>query len=195
MKVPVENIGTIGAFFMAMATAAPCCLPLLATSGAALGLSVLLPYQEILTYVLQCFVILVLVGHVRAYLKHRNYCLLLLSFASSIGIFFGYNFYYSANIIYPSLIGLGVAAIWHYFINRSDNAACSTKNIILESIITCPLCGFQRAEIMPVDFCLFFYECLGCKALLKPKKGDCCVFCSYGSVKCPPIQTGSCLCN
>ena len=23
---------------------------------------------------------------------------------------------------------------------------------------------------------------------LKPKKGDCCVFCSYGTVKCPPIQ-------
>nr|WP_087146214.1 GDCCVxC domain-containing (seleno)protein [Crenothrix polyspora] len=67
--------------------------------------------------------------------------------------------------------------------------------MILESIITCPFCGFQKAEIMPIDFCLFFYECLGCKALLKPKQGDCCVFCSYGSVKCPPIQIGSCFCH
>jgi hypothetical protein len=25
-------------------------------------------------------------------------------------------------------------------------------------------------------------------ALLKPKSGDCCVFCSYGDVPCPPIQ-------
>ena len=25
--------------------------------------------------------------------------------------------------------------------------------------------------------------------ILKPKEGDCCVFCSYGSVKCPPIQS------
>jgi len=25
-----------------------------------------------------------------------------------------------------------------------------------------------------------------------PKKGDCCVYCSYGNVKCPPIQKGEC---
>jgi hypothetical protein len=24
--------------------------------------------------------------------------------------------------------------------------------------------------------------------VLRPKPGDCCVFCSYGSVKCPPQQ-------
>jgi hypothetical protein len=28
----------------------------------------------------------------------------------------------------------------------------------------------------------------GCGTRLKPKPGDCCVFCSYGSVPCPPIQ-------
>ena len=27
-----------------------------------------------------------------------------------------------------------------------------------------------------------------CGAPLKPKAGDCCVFCSYGSVPCPPLQ-------
>jgi hypothetical protein len=41
---------------------------------------------------------------------------------------------------------------------------------------------------MPDDACQFFYECRNCKTLLRPKPGDCCVFCSYGSVKCPPIQ-------
>ena len=25
-------------------------------------------------------------------------------------------------------------------------------------------------------------------AALRPKPGDCCVFCSYGSVPCPPVQ-------
>lgn len=64
------------------------------------------------------------------------------------------------------------------------------KEIILESEITCPNCGFKKAETMPTDSCVFFYECPQCKAFLKPKLGDCCVFCSYGSVKCPPIQTG-----
>ncbi|WP_349666169.1 GDCCVxC domain-containing (seleno)protein, partial [Sinorhizobium sp. 6-117] len=24
--------------------------------------------------------------------------------------------------------------------------------------------------------------------LLRPRPGDCCVFCSFGSVKCPPVQ-------
>ena len=28
----------------------------------------------------------------------------------------------------------------------------------------------------------------GCGTRLKPLAGDCCVFCSYGSVPCPPIQ-------
>ena len=41
---------------------------------------------------------------------------------------------------------------------------------------------------MPSDACQFFYECPECQALLRPKAGDCCVFCSYGDVKCPPVQ-------
>ena len=41
---------------------------------------------------------------------------------------------------------------------------------------------------MPTDACQFFYECKGCGSLLKPLTGDCCVFCSYGDVPCPPIQ-------
>jgi hypothetical protein len=41
---------------------------------------------------------------------------------------------------------------------------------------------------MPTDACQFFYECAGCGTKLKPKSGDCCVFCSYGSVPCPSIQ-------
>lgn len=47
---------------------------------------------------------------------------------------------------------------------------------------------------MPTDACQWFYDCKGCGALLKPKAGDCCVFCSYGNVPCPPIQTGNDCC-
>jgi hypothetical protein len=56
------------------------------------------------------------------------------------------------------------------------------------SIIKCPKCGFEKEETMPEDRCVFFYECTYCKKILKPKEGDCCVFCSFGSEKCPPIQ-------
>ena len=41
---------------------------------------------------------------------------------------------------------------------------------------------------MPTDACLFFHPCEECGVMLRPKPGDCCVFCSYGSVPCPPIQ-------
>jgi len=58
----------------------------------------------------------------------------------------------------------------------------------LISVITCPNCGHQASERMPTDACLFFYECKGCGDLLRPKAGDCCVFCSYGDEPCPPIQ-------
>ena len=62
--------------------------------------------------------------------------------------------------------------------------------IIEFSVITCPSCGHQASERMPTNACQFFYECTGCGEMLKPKQGDCCVFCSFGSVKCPPIQAG-----
>lgn len=58
----------------------------------------------------------------------------------------------------------------------------------LESTLTCPECGHQAVEIMPTTACQYFYECQGCHAILRPKSGDCCVFCSYGTVPCPPIQ-------
>ena len=64
--------------------------------------------------------------------------------------------------------------------------------IVAEAVITCPNCGTAQTETMPTDACQFFYECPGCGELLRPKPGDCCVFCSYGSVACPPKQMGHC---
>jgi len=57
------------------------------------------------------------------------------------------------------------------------------------SEITCPECGHRKVEQMPTDACRYFYECEVCGSLLRPKSGDCCVFCSFGTVPCPPIQT------
>jgi hypothetical protein len=65
---------------------------------------------------------------------------------------------------------------------------------ILESALTCPHCGHVSVLVMPTDACVYFHECAGCKALLTPKGGDCCVFCSYGSVKCPPVQAAQPCC-
>ena len=67
-------------------------------------------------------------------------------------------------------------------------------HITLTSVITCPDCGLSKSEQMPTDACQWFYECTGCSTVLRPKKGDCCVYCSYGTVACPPIQDGSGCC-
>lgn len=69
------------------------------------------------------------------------------------------------------------------------------SEVVLESVITCPKCGHKKSESMPTDSCQFFYECESCENVLKPKSGDCCVYCSYGTVKCPPIQQGSSCCG
>lgn len=66
--------------------------------------------------------------------------------------------------------------------------------IITKSVITCPKCGHKKEEGMPVDACQYFYECEKCKTLLKPQHGDCCIYCSYGSVKCSSIQQNNNCC-
>ncbi|HVL45789.1 MAG TPA: GDCCVxC domain-containing (seleno)protein [Acidovorax sp.] len=63
-----------------------------------------------------------------------------------------------------------------------------SDNMQTRSVLTCPVCG-HRAELeMPVDACQFFHECSHCHSVLRPLPGDCCVFCSYGTVKCPSMQ-------
>lgn len=73
--------------------------------------------------------------------------------------------------------------------------ASSAPRPVLESTLTCPQCGWAAVETMPTNACIYFYDCAGCGAALKPAAGDCCVFCSYGSVKCPPVQLQSACCD
>ncbi|HEY0873605.1 MAG TPA: GDCCVxC domain-containing (seleno)protein [Vicinamibacterales bacterium] len=58
----------------------------------------------------------------------------------------------------------------------------------LEVTITCPMCGHAAIETMPIDRCVFFWDCPSCQAVVRPKQGDCCVYCSYGDKRCPPVQ-------
>ena len=81
-------------------------------------------------------------------------------------------------------VGLLVFGGWQFYKKKE------VKKIILQSKIICPNCGHSKTEIMPTNSCQFFYECESCKSILKPNEGDCCVYCSFGTVKCPPIQEG-----
>jgi hypothetical protein len=73
--------------------------------------------------------------------------------------------------------------------------APNPENVILKSVLTCPECEHVADEAMPTDACQWFYDCPGCGAVLRPKPGDCCVFCSYGTVPCPPVQLGDRCCS
>ena len=58
----------------------------------------------------------------------------------------------------------------------------------LESTIICPACDFVSMETMPINSCVVLHICTHCGTMLRPKPGDSCVFCSYGSFSCPPKQ-------
>jgi hypothetical protein len=54
------------------------------------------------------------------------------------------------------------------------------------TVIRCPACGIESVAPMPEEACLYFWDCPACNTVVRPKAGDCCVFCSYGSAPCPP---------
>ena len=49
-------------------------------------------------------------------------------------------------------------------------------------------CDFPKLETMLTHACLFYCECMNCKTLLSPQLDDCCVFCSFASVRYLSIQ-------
>ena|SRR5687767_14921351 len=73
-----------------------------------------------------------------------------------------------------------------YLLPQKDTLTSKTDS--LHSEITCPDCGFKKVEELPTEICLLKYTCQKCKKDLFPKDGDCCVYCSYGNVKCPSKQ-------
>ena len=64
----------------------------------------------------------------------------------------------------------------------------SDDGAYLFSKLTCPECGHTEEQEMPENACVYFHTCSSCGVRLKAREGDCCVFCSYGDVPCPPVQ-------
>lgn len=185
-----DKIGTLGAIFAA--SMAPCCFPLIGVVGTALGLTVIEQYVPYLDLAIQAFVIIAVFGNFLTFRMHRSLFPFLLSITGAGLIFYYYYVGWNDKLVYIGFILLVTSAIWNTLLRRRFMKSQS-NHVIENSVITCPECSFTKEEKMPTDSCQFFWECPSCKAVLKPKKGDCCVFCSYGSVPCPPIQQeGSC---
>lgn len=72
---------------------------------------------------------------------------------------------------------------------EEEDSCCEKKSgVSMKSDITCPKCGHKATEVMPTDRCVLKYTCKKCNTVLFPKGGDCCVFCTYGTHKCPSKQ-------
>ena len=188
----IDKFGTAGLFLTALLS--PCCFPLFAFLLSAFGFGSAELFGGWTAYVFQTLVLISLIGTFISYRQHRNIFPLLIALIAGGLIFYAYNFYFDSYIIYGGMFGLLISAGLNYYINRKNKIACATcqvidgKKVELESVITCPKCGHGKKEIMPTDACQFFYECENCKTVLRPKGGDCCVYCSYGTVKCPSKQ-------
>ena len=182
MRGGLEKLGSVGAVIAA--AACPVCFPKLALIGALFGLGALEAYELQLFIAAQALVVIALAGHALAYLRHRKNWLLGLAIASGAGVFGGIYLVGSEALAYAGFAGLIAASGADFWARIGKEGAVQAR----ESEITCPNCGHRRREIMPDNACQFFYECQGCHALLRPKPGDCCVFCSFGSLKCPPAQ-------
>jgi hypothetical protein len=122
----------------------------------------------------------------RAFRQNRRFGPLLLGLASVGALAYNFCASFSLAAFSVGLFGFLAATAWDHFAFRARRVG---TRLLLQSIITCPQCGHRTKEKMPPDACLYFYDCPVCGTKLKPKIGDCCVFCSYGSVPCPPVQT------
>jgi hypothetical protein len=57
-----------------------------------------------------------------------------------------------------------------------------------ECIIKCPHCKAEQETLMPNNSNQIAFVCSACRKTMLIAEGDCCVFCSYGSIKCLPKQ-------
>lgn len=200
LSTNIDKFGTAGLFLTAIVS--PCCFPLFAFTASALGLGSFELFGGWTMWVFQAMVAICLIGLYMSYRKHLCMYPLMVAIPSTLLILYGQYISqsdYWTSFIYIGMLGLLVATIWNYKRNKI-HGTCGTcityngKTVELNSIITCPNCGNQKSEIMPTDACVYFYECKNCNTLIKPLQGDCCVYCSYGTMKCPSIQAGETCC-
>jgi predicted ferric reductase len=142
--------------------------------------------------VFECLVAISILGLVISYGTHRCAYPLLLAIPGALLIYISYHFIEADSwtiYLYLGMLALLAASTINYLKMKAHNRIETT------SVITCPHCGHSKQEEMPVNACRYFYECEHCNQRLKPLEGDCCVYCSYGTVRCPPIQKGEKCCQ
>ena len=187
---PLATIGTV-----VSAASCPACFPALAGIGAALGLTVFGEYEGLfIDRVLPLLAVAALLAQVAGWWAHRQWQRSLLGAVGPVLVLVAIEFYLGTALgnwmFYTGVAAMAAVSI-RELLSPAARACAQGCGVDEASVITCPQCGHRKEEQMPTDACLYFYECEGCKALLRPRPGDCCVFCSYGSRKCPPAAAGA----
>lgn len=193
----IDKLGLTGLFITAFLS--PCCFPLFAFVASALGLGSFELFGGWTLIMFFVMVIISIIGLALSYVKHHSFYPLLIAIPSALLMLYAYYIEDLSPYVYIGMLGMLLSTLLNYYNIKLRNTykVCSVydgKSVELASTISCPKCGFSKDEIMPVDACEFFYECSNCKIILRPLEGDCCVYCSYGTVKCPPIQVGEKCC-
>lgn len=187
----LDKIGGIG--FLALAMLSPCCFPLLGIGLTALGFGSFELFGGWTMYVFELLVLLAVLGLFLSYRLHRLRVPLLIAIPGATLIFVSYHFIDQDYWTYLMYTGMALVS-FAVFYNMYKSRKVKPVKPILQSTITCPACGYASTETMPVNACQYFYLCPSCQTRLQPKEGDCCVFCSYGTVVCPPMQEGKDCC-
>ena len=117
-----DKLGAVGALVSALA--APCCFPVFATVGGALGLGSVSFLHGNAPILIQAMTALALFGQVAAYRQHRKKGPLLLSVVSAALVAIAYFMSYHVWLIYAALIGLSIAAVWNLVNTHRSRSCC-----------------------------------------------------------------------
>lgn len=167
---------------------APCCFPLLGATFGLLGASGWISGSPWLT---QAGAILVVAALLGTRHRYNGTLSVILGTVGAASILLYYHLWPQPGLVYSGIVLLLVGTLGTWAVRRTFRLL---RIPILRSVLACPSCGGRKAESMPQDSCLFFWICPRCEERIRPLPGDCCVFCSYGNVPCPPVQLGICSC-
>ena len=132
MKHLLDKGGALGALMAA--AAAPCCFPLLAPVGFALGFGALLPWAEYTLYGVAVCAVVAMAGSVIAFRSHRHPGWLLLSVSSGLLVIAALHLPWHPTLAYAGLLGLAGAAVANHVLVR--RASCT---VLLRSTAQRPL--------------------------------------------------------
>ena len=123
MKHLLDKGGALGALMAAVA--APCCFPLLAPVGFALGFGALLPWAEYALYGVAVCAVVAMIGSVVAFRSHRHVGWLLLGVVSGLLVLPALAWPWPPSLAYAGLLGFVVVAVANHVLVR--RASCIVR--------------------------------------------------------------------